>query len=375
MIKNNFREYEKRFRTPPKNKKGRKQTTVKYFYDLKEAGVIDFHDLTNNLDSTNDNIVDCTEQYMNENGEAFNQPNDNFALNLDVQKIYGVKNVEGLYFIPNPFTPKQQKYWISHVIKHYPIGNSTNISNLEYIRTRRKLLNTEDENVIFEDNRYSENNNNNQEEDDREENEEIKKLIKSDFYIKEWNPEMFSSLRWATVGYHFQWTGRKYTSERGMFPDDLNILTSKVSSLIGYDMKPESGTINFYPDSSYRMGGHIDNSEHDMTKPIISFSFGNSVIFIIGGETKETIPTALFISSGDILIMSGKSRYCYHGVPRMIPNTCPEYLSDFNEDVDIDSEIPDWDKFCSDYITVGRLNMNMRQVINYNEEHKYSIEE
>ena len=38
------------------------------------------------------------------------------------------------------------------------------------------------------------------------------------------------------------------------------------------------------------MCGHLDNAEEDLTKPIVSISFGNSVIFLIGGRN-----TSLFL--------------------------------------------------------------------------------
>nr|CAD7457303.1 unnamed protein product [Timema tahoe] len=47
--------------------------------------------------------------------------------------------------------------------------------------------------------------------------------------------------------------------------------------------------------------------------------FGQSAIFLIGGLTVEEKPTALLVESGDIVIMSGRSRLCYHGVPRITP--------------------------------------------------------
>lgn len=38
----------------------------------------------------------------------------------------------------------------------------------------------------------------------------------------EWKPEYMKSLRWTSVGYHFQWTERIYTEDkRGPFPADL----------------------------------------------------------------------------------------------------------------------------------------------------------
>lgn len=49
-----------------------------------------------------------------------------------------------------------------------------------------------------------------------------------------------------------------------------------------------------------------------------SCSFGQSAVFLIGGETKSVHPHAILLRSGDIVIMSGPSRTFYHGVPKII---------------------------------------------------------
>lgn len=49
------------------------------------------------------------------------------------------------------------------------------------------------------------------------------------------------------------------------------------------------------------------------------FSFGQDAIFLLGGLTKATEPTAILLRSGDICVMSGSSRLSYHAVPRILP--------------------------------------------------------
>jgi len=47
-----------------------------------------------------------------------------------------------------------------------------------------------------------------------------------------------------------------------------------------------------------------------------------------GGLTRDEEPiTAVKVRSGDVVLMAGRARYCYHGVPRIFSNTCPEYLT------------------------------------------------
>ena len=47
-------------------------------------------------------------------------------------------------------------------------------------------------------------------------------------------------------------------------------------------------------------------------------SFGQSAVFLIGGETKSVRPQAIVLHSGDVVVMSGQSRVAYHGVPKII---------------------------------------------------------
>lgn len=42
-------------------------------------------------------------------------------------------------------------------------------------------------------------------------------------------------------------------------------------------------------------------------------------MFLLGGLSVDEKPTAMLIHSGDIIIMSGVSRLCYHGIPRILP--------------------------------------------------------
>ena len=78
-------------------------------------------------------------------------------------------------------------------------------------------------------------------------------------------------------------------------------------------------------------------------------SFGQSAVFLIGGESKAIQPQALLLRSGDVVVMSGPSRLAYHGVPKVLGHSeaslVPETLSQLTlagclegkEEVDKDS--------------------------------------
>ena len=42
-------------------------------------------------------------------------------------------------------------------------------------------------------------------------------------------------------------------------------------------------------------------------------SFGCKAIFLLGGTSRDDNPTAMFLRSGDVVLMAGPARSCYHG--------------------------------------------------------------
>lgn len=95
-----------------------------------------------------------------------------------------------------------------------------------------------------------------------------------------------------------------------------------------------------------------------MTKPIVSISFGRTVVFLMGGRTREVPPVPVLVRSGDVVIMGGESRFCFHSVPRVVENSCPEYLlSEKDPPAEFEAQ---WD-ICRSYIANSRINLNCRQ--------------
>ena len=50
------------------------------------------------------------------------------------------------------------------------------------------------------------------------------------------------------------------------------------------------------------------------------YSFGQPAIFLLGGKTKSEKPLAMFIRSGDVVVMAESARLCYHAIPRILSN-------------------------------------------------------
>lgn len=137
------------------------------------------------------------------------------------------------------------------------------------------------------------------------------------------------------------------------------------------DFRAEAGILNYYRLDS-TLGIHVDRSELDHSKPLLSFSFGQSAIFLLGGLQRDETPTAMFMHSGDIMVMSGSSRLLNHAVPRVLPHPEGEGLPRCLEtplpvDLPRDSvvepcSVQDW-QVCSNYLKTARVNMTVRQVL------------
>jgi DNA alkylation damage repair protein AlkB len=153
-------------------------------------------------------------------------------------------------------------------------------------------------------------------------------------------------IRWINLGLFYDWTTKSYDfdSERLPFPFIQN-LCRQVSAEIGMKMEPEAGIINFYQLKD-TLTAHIDRSEKDMTLPLISFSVGNSCVYLMGGKKRDDPVIPIIINSGDALIMAHPCRRNFHGVPKIL-DYCVENF--------------DQHQFGS-VIKNSRININARQV-------------
>jgi alkylated DNA repair protein alkB family protein 1 len=120
-------------------------------------------------------------------------------------------------------------------------------------------------------------------------------------------------------------------------------------------MNAEAAIVNYYHMNS-TLCAHTDHSEYDaLTKPLISYSFGNAAVFLIGSQTKsECKPSPILLRSGDIILMTGSSRLCFHGIPRILKD--PLLYKILYDDIN------DNDKVSCSYIHDKRININVRQV-------------
>ncbi|XP_064600818.1 nucleic acid dioxygenase ALKBH1-like [Liolophura sinensis] len=219
---------------------------------------------------------------------------------IDVRlwKAYQLRSNPGFLFISNPFMQGSQRYWVRRCLRDYPV--KPNYTNLDI-----HLTLTEEDNIWKDDS-----------------------LESSNPFPK---GSLLSHLRWATLGYHYEWNNRVYFEDKvSEFPSDLSHLTRYVAAALGYPcFCPQSGIVNFYNMES-TLCGHTDHSEYDKRAPLISYSFGQSAIFLIGGVTKEVCPVALYLRSGDICVMMEEARLAYHAVPRILSAEAHRFTQAFH---------------------------------------------
>ncbi|KPF42922.1 alpha-ketoglutarate-dependent dioxygenase AlkB [Rhizobium sp. AAP43] len=127
-------------------------------------------------------------------------------------------------------------------------------------------------------------------------------------------------LGWVTDkdrGYRYQ-ANHPTTGEP--WPDIPSVLLDLWRDLSGHSKDPEACLVNFYTDKA-KMGLHQDRDETDLAAPVLSISLGNTCLFRIGGLERTDRTKSLRLESGDIFILGGEGRLCYHGVDRIYPGT------------------------------------------------------
>ncbi|KAL9225553.1 hypothetical protein vseg_001459 [Gypsophila vaccaria] len=174
-------------------------------------------------------------------------------------------------------------------------------------------------------------------------------------------PVLLRKLRWSTLGLQFDWSQRNYNVHlpHNKIPDELCQLAKRLAvpaMPVGDDFKPEAAIVNYFA-SGDTLGGHLDDMELDWSKPIVSMSLGCKGIFLLGGKSREDEPMAMFLRSGDVVLMAGEARECFHGVPRIFTDEQHSEITALEKLLSTDSDCCFWE-----YIKTSRININIRQV-------------
>jgi DNA alkylation damage repair protein AlkB len=163
-------------------------------------------------------------------------------------------------------------------------------------------------------------------------------------------------MRWTTLGGQYDWTAKRYPDVTPpAFPLDIKELLESIFP----PTKAEAAIVNLYSPGD-TLSVHRDVAESCDTG-LISISLGCDAIFIIGNEeaeNREEKALALRLRSGSAVYMSGQSRFAWHGVPQIVPDTCPDYLKDWPARRDEVGEYDEW----RGWMAKKRINLNVRQM-------------
>ncbi|KAI0112569.1 hypothetical protein GGR51DRAFT_547096 [Nemania sp. FL0031] len=169
-------------------------------------------------------------------------------------------------------------------------------------------------------------------------------------------------LSWVTLGGQYNWSERQYPNQQPPeFPKDI----AGFLQTLFPETLAQAAIVNFYtPGDSMMM--HRDVSEQT-DKGLVSFSIGCDALFMIApndygklAENKDaTSPEKQYIllrlRSGDAIYMSQESRYAWHGVPKVLKGTCPDFLQDWPAE---DGKFEEW----RGWMKNKRINLNVRQI-------------
>lgn len=181
---------------------------------------------------------------------------------------------------------------------------------------------------------------------------------------------MNKMLHWVTLGGQYDWTNRVYPEEKPPeFPKDIGDFLEDLFP----KTQAQAAICNFYrPGDTMMM--HRDVSE-EANRGLVSLSLGCDGLFMIapstgadvqaaGGEIPEGVTDKdgkgyllLRLRSGDAIYMTEESRYAWHGVPKVVKGTCPEYLRDIPA-AEESGEFEQWRGWMGN----KRINLNVRQM-------------
>lgn len=128
------------------------------------------------------------------------------------------------------------------------------------------------------------------------------------------------ALGWVTDrenGYRYQPT---HPATGKVWPPIPPVLLNLWQEFAAYPHPPEACLINFY-DRDAKMGLHQDRDEENFDAPVLSVSLGEACRFRIGETTRQGRTTSFKLESGDLVVLGGKGRMCFHGVDKIYPDT------------------------------------------------------
>ncbi|KAJ5612580.1 hypothetical protein N7510_005774 [Penicillium lagena] len=163
-------------------------------------------------------------------------------------------------------------------------------------------------------------------------------------------------LRWVTLGGQYDWTAKVYPNETPPpFPEDV----SKLLRAAFPETEAQAAILNLYS-AGDTLSVHRDVSE-ECDSGLISVSFGCDGLFVVSHDDGNDCEV-IRLRSGDAVYMNGTSRFAWHGVPKILPETCPKWLSEWPSGEDVPGAAPSPYQMWRGWMAGKRINLNVRQM-------------
>ncbi|XP_068666165.1 DNA N(6)-methyladenine demethylase ALKBH1A [Aristolochia californica] len=302
--------------------------------------------------------------------ESFNQcgetPPGIFKLKCDFcRPVFCFEDRPGFYFIPGALNTEEQCHWARESLTRFPQPPNRTNHNAIYGPIHDLFTAVQNEKFLVAERNTHEDMGSLPYSNDTD---APRGVFKEKFNLSEGDmcnsiaaSLLLHKLRWSTLGLQFDWSKRNYDVclPHNKIPDTLCQLAKKMATPAmsgGTEFHPEAAIVNYFS-SGDMLGGHLDDMEADWSKPIVSISLGCKAVFLIGGKSRENSPVAMFLRSGDIVLMAGQARECFHGIPRI-------FTDEENAEVSLLASqfLKPVDQLFLEYIRTSRININIRQV-------------
>lgn len=144
---------------------------------------------------------------------------------------------------------------------------------------------------------------------------------------KIWPSDNFKKFKWATIGHMYDWGSRSYKGY-SEFPKLLVDVSQPLLSHFDTQYEPDAAIINCYT-KGYFLRLHKDDAE-ETDDAVINISLGAPAIFAVGGKDQNTVPVSMLVDSGSVVLMARESRFCLHGIVKLLSYNKPGYKSNKN---------------------------------------------
>ncbi len=129
----------------------------------------------------------------------------------------------------------------------------------------------------------------------------------------------FGPLGWvaAKSGYRYCETHPGTDKPWPAMPPELLELWEDVAE---WSDDPQACLINWYREGA-KLGLHVDADEDAKDAPVVSISLGDQALYRLGGLNRKDPTRSFKLSSGDVVVLGGASRRCFHGIDRIYSGT------------------------------------------------------